>query len=103
MANIENLKPFTKDNASVYGRKGGIASGITRRRKAYLKKRLIAYINLQDFIDSLTEAEYKDLLQDYTSEQQDYINRTFKRTEEETKELLKKYKKQFSVKMTLEP
>lgn len=93
MANIENLRPFTKDNASIYGRKGGIASGKTRRRKAYLKKKLIAYMNLQDFIDSLTEAEYNNLLQDYTPEQQDYINRTFKRTEEETKELLKKYKK----------
>lgn len=46
MANIENLKPFTKDNASVYGRKGGIASGITRRRKAYLKKKTYSIYKL---------------------------------------------------------
>jgi hypothetical protein len=35
-----NLKPFTSDQdrdaAAINGRKGGIASGITRQRKAYI-------------------------------------------------------------------
>lgn len=32
MANNQNLKPFTKENAAEMGRKGGIASGKTRRK-----------------------------------------------------------------------
>lgn len=32
--NTENLKPFTKENASYYGSKGGIASGRTRLKQS---------------------------------------------------------------------
>lgn len=37
MANEQNLKPFTKENAAEMGRKGGIASGKTRRKLMMLK------------------------------------------------------------------
>ena len=37
MANNQNLKPFTKENAAEMGRKGGIASGKTRRKLMMLK------------------------------------------------------------------
>ena len=93
MANIENLKPFKKDNAKEYGKKGGIASGKARRLKAYKRKRLIAYFNLQNYIDSLSDPEYKEFLQDYTPTEQNYINNTFRKTEAELKEIVKNYKK----------
>lgn len=32
MANNQNLKPFTKENAAEMGRRGGIASGKTRQK-----------------------------------------------------------------------
>ncbi len=35
--NIENLKPFTKDNAKYYGSRGGIASGKSKLRDKILK------------------------------------------------------------------
>lgn len=37
MANKQNLKPFTKENVAEMGRKGGIASGKTRRKLMMLK------------------------------------------------------------------
>ncbi len=37
MANNQNLKPFTKENAAEMGRKGGIASGKTRLKQMWLK------------------------------------------------------------------
>jgi len=93
MANIENLKPFTKDNAKEYGKRGGIASGKARRLKAYKRKRIIAYFNLQNYIDSLSDLEYKEFLQDYTPTEQNYINNTFRKTEAELKEIVKNYRK----------
>lgn len=36
--NEQNLKPFTLENAAYWGRKGGIASGESRRRAAALKR-----------------------------------------------------------------
>lgn len=93
MANIENLKPFTKDNAKEYGKRGGIASGKVRRLKAYKRKRLIAYFNLQNYINSLSDTEYKEFLQDYTPTEQNYINNTFRKTEAELKEMVKNFKK----------
>lgn len=40
MANIENLRVPTSEEAREYGRKGGIASGEARREKATFKKQL---------------------------------------------------------------
>ena len=40
MANIENLKVPTSEQAREYGRKGGIASGKARQEKATFKKQL---------------------------------------------------------------
>lgn len=47
MGNIENLKPrdLTSEEASVLGRKGGIASGKARKEKASLRKGLEAILN----------------------------------------------------------
>ena len=55
MANIQNLIPFTKINAKEMGRKGGIASGITRKRKAYFRKLLNDIVNLSFYIDMLDD------------------------------------------------
>ena len=90
MANIKNLKPFTSENAKEMGRKGGIASGITRRRKKYIRKQMNTIIKLQEYIDSLSNVEYKEFIIDFSKEQQEYIRRIFKPTIQETKRLLKK-------------
>lgn len=46
--NIDNLKPFTTDNASYYGRKGGIASGKSKLKKKIDTTRLsMAMISIE--------------------------------------------------------
>lgn len=40
MSNIENLQPFTKENAKYYGKKGGIKSGIVRAEKRNIKEQM---------------------------------------------------------------
>ena len=40
MANIENLQPFTKENAKYYGKKGGIKSGKVRAERKSIKEQL---------------------------------------------------------------
>ena len=40
MANIENLKPFTKENAKYYGKKGGIKSGKARAERKSIKEQM---------------------------------------------------------------
>ena len=46
--NIDNLKPFTPDNASYYGKRGGIASGKSKMLNKMYKIRLqIAYEYLE--------------------------------------------------------
>ena len=60
MANEENLIPFTseqsREEAKKNGRKGGIASGISRRQNADLRKRLREIANMP-----LNEGEIKDI------------------------------------------
>lgn len=92
MANIENLKPFTKDNASYYGRRGGIASGRTRKRKAYLKRQFEAYMNVSNYISSLDDTEYNDFISDFTEAEQEEIQRKFRPTKQQQKEVLKQFK-----------
>jgi len=46
MANIQNLKPFNSETAREAGRKGGVASGIAKRRKANLRKAMQLYTTL---------------------------------------------------------
>ena len=40
MANNENLQQFTKDNAKIYGKKGGIQSGKVRAERKSIKEQL---------------------------------------------------------------
>lgn len=40
MANIENLQPFTKENAKYYGKKGGIKSGKVRAERKSIKEQM---------------------------------------------------------------
>lgn len=40
MANNENLQPFTKDNAKIYGKKGGIKSGKVRAERKSIKEQM---------------------------------------------------------------
>ena len=77
MPNIENLKPFNKHNAKEMGRRGGIVSGITRRRKSTLKKRLQAMLDLSIYFDTLTKDEFNNFISDYTPIQQAYIKNLF--------------------------
>lgn len=77
MANIENLRHFNKENAKAMGRKGGIASGKTRRRKAFLKRRLKAMIELSMYFDTLSKEEVNEFISEYTPEQQEYIRKLF--------------------------
>ena len=45
MANVENLRVPTSEEARENGRKGGIASGIARREKATMKETLEMLLN----------------------------------------------------------
>lgn len=91
MSSFQNLKPFTKENAKEMGRRGGIASGKTRKRKAYIRKRLDMFIKIQNYVDSLSNKEFEEFIEEYTVEQQEYIKRIFKPTKKDIKKLLKKY------------
>lgn len=77
MANIGNLKHFTKENAKEMGKRGGIASGKTRRRKSYLRNRLKAMIDLSMYFDTLSKDEFNEFISEYTPEQQEYIESLF--------------------------
>ncbi len=44
MANEQNLKPLTTDKAREIGRKGGIKSGETRRKRKTLREELLALL-----------------------------------------------------------
>ena len=60
MANEENLMPFTseqsREEAVKNGRKGGIASGESRRQSADIRKRLREIANM-----ALTDGDVKDI------------------------------------------
>ena len=92
MANIQNLIPFTKANAKEMGKKGGLASGITRKRKAYFRKLLNDIVDLSFYIDELDDIEYKDFIKDYTKEEQELIMLLFRPTKKQKKQLLKQFK-----------
>lgn len=59
MANEKNLVPFTSDQnreeASKNGRKGGIASGKARRRKAKMRETLNRLLTMQVEVDGLSD------------------------------------------------
>ncbi len=60
MANEQNLKPFTSDQnreeAANNGRKGGIASGIERRRRKTFKEALLLALQTGDTQDNIIAA-----------------------------------------------
>lgn len=91
MTNIENLKPFTKINAKEMGKRGGIASGKTRRRKAYIRNRLALLLNIQNYINSLSKTEFENFLCEFPLEQQSYILTLFKPSKREIRQILKKF------------
>lgn len=63
MANEKNLKPFSSDQsreeAAKNGKKGGIASGESKRRKKALKKTIESVLNLD--VDAATRAALEKL------------------------------------------
>ena len=64
MANIENLKPFTHENAKYYGQKGGIKSAQVRADRKSIKEQLNLLLNMpvksQLDIRKLKEAGFLD-------------------------------------------
>lgn len=56
MANEENLKRYTSEEAREYGKKGGIASGEARRKRRTLKEELLAMLEDKDIQESITLA-----------------------------------------------
>ena len=46
--NIHNLRPFTKDNASYYGKIGGLASGKSKMEHKLKKLYIHRYLTIQD-------------------------------------------------------
>lgn len=64
MSNVKNLKPFTKENAKYYGRKGGIKSGIVRAERKSIKEQLQLLLSMpvsSDYrINILKEAGFKE-------------------------------------------
>lgn len=94
--NTKNLKPYYKGEirARENGRKGGIQSGIVRRRNAEARRSFEKHLEIQNFIDSLTDEEYKDFVADFTEEQQNEIRFRYRPTKEDTKKwnkILKQY------------
>lgn len=70
MSNNENLKPFeftSGDEAREKGRKGGIKSGKVRRKKADLKKAMIALLSM-DVANEKTKKQLEELDLDTTNE-----------------------------------
>lgn len=95
--NNENLTPYRKGEARARenGRKGGIASGIKRKRDAEILKHFRAYMEFSSFIDSLSDAEYQDFISDFTEAEQEYIRYNFRPTKEDTKQQNRLFKKYF--------
>lgn len=64
MANTENLKPFTKENAKYYGKKGGIKSAEVRAERKSIKEQFQLLLNMpvstQSDISKLKEAGFLD-------------------------------------------
>ena len=64
MANTENLKPFTTENAKYYGQKGGIKSAQVRAERKSIKEQLQLLLNMpirhQSDINKLKEAGFLD-------------------------------------------
>ena len=64
MANIENLQPFTKENAKYYGKKGGIRSGKVRAERKSIKEQMKVLLNMpvseNNKLKRLKEAGFKE-------------------------------------------
>ena len=64
MANIENLQPFTKENAKYYGKKGGIKSGIVRAERKSIKEQMQLLLSMpvlsQNKANMLLEAGFDE-------------------------------------------
>lgn len=56
VANIENLKVPTHEEAVEYGRRGGIASGEARRRKKALREHADMYLLRSELISRIDDA-----------------------------------------------
>jgi len=68
LSNNENLKPFAStEEAREKGRKGGIKSGKVRRKKADLKKAMIALLSM-DVANEKTKKQLEDLGLETTNE-----------------------------------
>lgn len=57
MANTNNLTPFTSENASEMGRKGGKASGIARLRKKTMKEQMDLLLSKTANLDSIKNGD----------------------------------------------
>lgn len=60
MANIQNLRTPTAEQAREIGRKGGLASAEARRRKKSLKEGLIALLETEDNQDQMLLALFRE-------------------------------------------
>lgn len=64
MSNNENLKPFTKENAKQYGKKGGIKSGKVRAERKSIKEQLSILLELpitnKEKIQELSEIGFSE-------------------------------------------
>ena len=64
MANSENLQPFTKDNAKIYGKKGGIKSGKVRAERKSIKEQMKILLEMpitnESRIDRLKKAGFEE-------------------------------------------
>lgn len=65
MSNTNNLQPFTKENASYYGQKGGIKSGKVRAERKSIKEQIQLLLSMpvtsENEITKLHEAGFSDM------------------------------------------
>ena len=88
----EFLKPIrTSEEAKELGRKGGIRSGQVRREKAKRRQELFSFMNLSEYINTLSDAEYSDFIKEFTEEEQERIQFLFKPTPKQQKQLFKMF------------
>ncbi len=76
---LNNLKSYKKGESRsiVNGSIGGINSGITRRKKAKLKEKVILIYELQKKISTFSCEELYDFLSEYEDDKKDIIKEIF--------------------------
>ena len=75
-----NLKMFVKGDSRTKssGSKGGINSGISRKKKSIIKKKFLKLLELQSRINELSTTEFEAVVSTFDEEEQEQLMFIFK-------------------------